>query len=85
MESIEVLYPLLIVGLIVPVTQWIKSKIPSFPVKAPMISIVLAIGCVWLLSLWLYPEWTQQDMITYALSVQVLSQFGFEGYDSIKS
>ena len=75
METFELVWPVVVGSVISPVTTWIKSKLPQdFPVQAALISLVLSGLAAWGLSAIFAPEMTLQQVVSWALTVQVGSQ-----------
>ena len=76
-EALLVLWPVVTGSLIIPVTNWLKMKIPNdFPVGSALISLALSIGSAYLLAQWFAPTSTWKDIITFALGTQVTAQVG---------
>jgi len=75
METINVLWPILVGGLTVPVAQWIKSKIP---VDVPILSavIVAVLNLIVMAALWqiFVPAMPFSQLVPLALTAQVSGQ-----------
>ena len=79
------LWPLISTGLIVPVTQWLKSKMPGdWPVQATLISAVLNFLTIILLNMALSMGLTLEAMIPYITAGFALSTAGHAGLKSMK-
>ena len=84
MEAMDQIYMILVAGAIVPAVQWFKNRIgPDWPIKPVIVSAGLSLLCVWLLSRWLAPEMTAQEIIAYALATQVAGQMLHAGKKTI--
>ena len=75
MEALELLWPVVTGAFIVPITTWLKSKLPTdFPLQSNLISAALSIAIMALVKTYFIPEWTWEMTITFALGTQVVSQ-----------
>ena len=84
-ESLNLIWPIVAGGVIVPLVAYIKKYLPGdFPVQPVVYTAALAIGTTWLLTRWLVPEMTLQDCIPYALGSQFVAQFINELKNSAK-
>ena len=76
MDTMTMLYSVIAAGLIVPLVEYAKKKLPGdFPIQAPVYAALLAIGVAILMAKVIAPEMTVEQAISLALSTQVLSQF----------
>ncbi len=74
-ESFNMLWSLLSAGLIMPLVQWIKGKIPvDLPISTQLISAGLSFGTVYGLSQLFMPEMTMEKMLTYAMGTHITAQ-----------
>jgi len=68
-------YGALQAGLVMPLVQWLKSKLPgTFPVQPVLYTAALSFGVAWLLSTWLQPGIPIEQIAAYALGGQFVSQ-----------
>lgn len=75
MEGFNMLWALLSAGLIVPLVQWIKKRIPKdIPISTHLISAGLSFGVVYGLARLFVPEMTTNEMLVYAMGIQITSQ-----------
>lgn len=66
----ETLLQIIFGVVVMPVTQWIKSKIPSdLPFLNVIISYALAIGATWLVAQIYAPTMVWRDIIVQALAI----------------
>lgn len=76
MDSMTMLFSIVAAGLIVPLVEYIRKKLPGdFPIQAPLYAAVLSVGAAWGLSKWVAPTMTMDEVIQLSLGTQVLSQF----------
>ena len=75
MEGFNMLWSLASAGVIMPLVQWIKGKIPKdLPISTQIISAVLSFGMVYGLAYFFVPEMTTNEMLTYAMGAHIASQ-----------
>lgn len=68
MENVQVLMTAIISGIIMPVVQWVKSKLPDYPFVPFIINYGLSIGVAFGLR-WIFKlEWDAQATIEFALA-----------------
>ena len=75
LETLSLIFPLVVAGLIVPIVAWLKAKLPTdLPIRAPMIALVFSGGAMWGLAEWLAPGMSRDALIQYTLGTQVVTQ-----------
>ena len=85
METINVLWPILVGGLTVPVAQWIKSKIPpDVPILSAVIVAVLNLAGMAILWQIFVPAMTFAELVPLALRAQVAGQMGHAAWKTKK-
>jgi len=85
MESLSYLYPLVSGSFIVPLTDWVKKKLPAdFPLTAPAISGILNLGAMWCLAQLFAPTMSFEAIVAYALGGQFTSQVAHAGWKTTK-
>ena len=80
METLNLLFPIVTGSFIVPITTWLKSKIPvDFPLTAPAISGLLNLFAMWGLAQLFAPTMSFEAILAFALGGQFTSQFFHAG------
>jgi len=75
METLNVLWPILVGGLTVPLAQWIKTKIPAdVPIMSAVIVAVLNLGVMAILWQIFVPTMAFAELVPLALKAQVAGQ-----------
>ncbi len=75
MEGFNALWIMASGGLIMPLVQWIKGKIPKdLPISTQLISGALSFGAVYGLAHFFVPEMTTNEMLTYAMGTHITAQ-----------
>ena len=76
MDTLTTLYSVVAAGLIVPLVEYGKKKLPGdFPIQPPVYAAILSIGVAILMARFFDPTMTLEAAVQMALSTQVLSQF----------
>lgn len=84
-EALNAVWMVVVGGLIVPLVNWIKMKLPSdFPVQSVVISAILSFAAMYGLAQILQPDLPLMDIITYALGANFTAQVTHAGVKSAK-
>lgn len=85
METLNILYPIVTGSFVVPLTSWLKKKLPTdFPLTAPAISGILNLGIMWGLAQLFAPSMSFEAVLAFALGGQFTSQVGHAGWKTTK-
>lgn len=81
MEALNTLVAAITGGVIVPIAQWIKKKLPAdIGVAMPAVIALANVGVVYLLARFLAPEMTFQDVVNFSFGSNVVSGLVYAAY-----
>ena len=69
METLQIILGVVSGVIIAPLTNWLKLKIPNFPIKPVAISYILAFLATWGLAQWLSPDLAMETIVILALGI----------------